>query len=57
MTENDIRQRWECDFNDFELSQAFQNELRSDLKTQQNPIINGTQFLHRFGMRSGINCE
>ena len=49
-TDNEIRQRWECDFDDFEVSQAFQNHLRSSLKTQQNPIMNATQLLYRFGM-------
>ena len=36
---------------DFEVFQAFQNELRSGFKTKQYPSMNATQFLYRFGMR------
>ena len=50
-TDNGIRQRWECDFNDFEVSQAFQNTLQSGLKakyTHSSPTMTATRFVYRF---------
>ena len=42
---------------DFEVTNASQNELRSDLKTKQNRIMHATYFVYRFGMRFGMNFE
>ena len=39
------------------LSQAFQHELQSGLKTKQNQFMNAPLFLHWFGMRFGMKLE
>ena len=41
----------ECDFTDFEVSQASQNEVRSGFKSKQHLIMKAVQFLYRFGIR------